>query len=204
MNETALKEGGGVKMFSQLGPLFAATFRQAESTDTRQAIRHEEEKDGRRKQEFEERPDDRDLWQDSTTVSVEALRAFLMNFLRAMDVPEDDTAGTSDATVDMPSPASPPSSQEPGSTAAARASRAYRSMAEKTGAGTVPPPPPAAAASALALADAVTKKEVRTMHKLIADLDVLSRTGIRELRIQKADSFLDSLVQAVKEAGEGR
>lgn len=181
-------------MFSQLGPLFRTTFRQAESTDTRQAIRHDEEKDERRNQGSDEKKQSaEDMWEDSTDVSVTSLRAFLINFLKTM--PEAETGGTkTDAPSSEKVEISPAAEHlEPKTTVAARAMKAYQSIAEKTG-GETPSTPP----SDPVTAPLVSTPEVRTMHQLIADLDALSKAGLQTLHIERADTFLESLVNAVR------
>ncbi len=40
--------------------------------------------------------------------------------------------------------------------------------------------------------------ELRTMHQLIHELDLLARKGVESLTIEKADTFLESLVLAVR------
>ena len=71
-------------MFSNFGPLFKTVFRQAESMDTRQAIRREDKKVKRQGQEFEEETGSPiDIWEDDTRVSVESLRTFLINFVQS-------------------------------------------------------------------------------------------------------------------------
>lgn len=180
-------------MFSQLGPLFKATFRHAESTDTRQTIHHEDKKDGRRKEDDGADDDSSALWEDSAGVSVDALRTFLINFLSGTAV-QTGLAAAADLASQPPPP--PP---RPVNTATARAAGAYQSMADRVEPHhyTPPPlnePPPETPRTD---ADLLHAAEVRTIHQLIADLDDLAGRGVTELTIEPADSFLDSLVNAV-------
>lgn len=181
-------------MLSQLGPLFKATFRHAEESDARQNLPHQVNKDDRRKDQDDPR-DRSDLWEDSTGVSVVALRAFLINFL----------AGTTQQTglAHMPESAAPDATaaepQRPANTATARAAGAYQSMADKMEPHHAAPPmaPPAAPRTD---ADLVAAGDIRLMHALIADLERLEQAGVEMLTLNPAESFLQSLKNAVDEA----
>lgn len=185
-------------MFSQLGPLFKTHLRQAEKSDARLEIRRDEKQEHGKKQEFEE-PDTGggDLWEDSTAVSVEALKAFLIQFLKSRgdDVPEASAVPETSETL-IPTPEYRP----PVNNRAAQAVRAYSSMAAQQG--TMPPPPPsppeAEKAQSVDLVSLLAADEVRTMHVLITELDALSRRGVQTLTIEKADTFLEALVLAVR------
>ena len=72
-------------MFSNLGPLFKTQFRQAESNDTRQSIPHQERDNHRRNNaEDEQTASPEEAWTDDTTVSIFALRSFLIDFLKTI------------------------------------------------------------------------------------------------------------------------
>lgn len=183
-------------MFSQLGPLFKATFRQAESTDTRQAIRREENKGNRRRDEDEDAADTSALWEDSTGVSIEALQAFLIAFLNGETGPHPETATGHEAQTSLPeAPAEPQPAPPPVNLAASHATHAYQSMAEKL----EPHPhiPPVHPRPQTADVDLVHGSEIRLIHQLIDDLEILMQNGVTELNIERADSFLDSLKAAV-------
>lgn len=196
-------------MFSQLGPLFKATFRHAEESDTRQYIHHEDKKDGRRKKDDERADDSSALWEDSTGVSVDALRVFLINFLNGTTIQTGLAAqppGPDSPTATGPAsqPAEPP--PRPVSTMAARAVGAYQSMADKLEPHhpTYPPVPAAGTGEpARTDADLLQGGEVRLIHQLIADLEELAARGVMELKIEPADSFLESLKNAVQLAKSG-
>lgn len=188
-------------MLSQLGPLFKATFRHAEESDARQNLPHEVNKDGRRKND-DRQDSPSDLWEDSTGVSVGALRLFLINFLngttRQTGLAQPGTAPLPGHPPDaMPPPG--PVQRRPVNTATARALGAYQSMADRLD----PPPPvplPPPDISAQTDADLVDAGDLRLMHQLIADLETLEKAGIELLTIEKADSFVQSLKNAVDQA----
>lgn len=186
-------------MFSQLGPLFKTHLRQAEKSDARLEIRRDEKQEHGKKQEFEE-PDTGggDLWEDSTAVSVEALKAFLIQFLKSRgdDVPEASAVPEASEILTQT-----PEYRPPVNNRAAQAVRAYSSMAAQHGA--MPPPPPPSPpetekAQSVDLVSLLAADEVRTMHVLITELDALSRRGVQTLTIEKADTFLEALVLAVR------
>lgn len=184
-------------MFSQLGPLFKTTFaRQAEANDTRQSIPHEERDERRRRREEEDRKEtESDFWEDNTSVSVDALRAFLINFIKTMPGMEDAPL-PEQPKGDKDLPARPPEAKRPTSTHNAKAVRAYQSMAAQSQNETIKPPKTDDKIAA-PTADLLESKELRDIYALIDDLDNLSQAGTQELQIQKADSFLESLKNAV-------
>lgn len=195
-------------MFSQLGPLFKTTFRQAESNDTRQKIPHEERDPPQRdKDDKEEKIDDDVLWQDSTTVSIAALRNFLINFLNTMpeaqiiDQSMDPNFETSDIDeVHVPQVNRPKERERPTNTHNAKAVRAYQAIANKTQEGRANTPqtqsgptyrkPPSA--------DQIENKELRDIYQLIDNLEILSNKGVQDITIQKNGSFVESLQSSVK------
>lgn len=179
-------------MFSQLGPLFKTTLRQAESSDSRMAIRRDERQDQEKGQEYEDKlEDENSLWEDTTTVSVEALKAFLVEFLKSKgeeQLASADNAKSPAAEIYQPKPL------EPANPMAARAIKAYAShtLPEE------PQPLPQPEQNAGNLVDLLRSDELRTIHQLITELEVLSRKGTTFLTIEKADSFLEALVRAVE------
>lgn len=185
-------------MFSQLGSIFKTHLRQAEKSDTRLEIRRDEKQDQGKKQEFETADEDTSaLWEDSTTVSVEALKSFLVEFLKSRgdEVPEAQAPVAGDADYSSLTPEYRP----PVNTRTARAVKAYSSMAAQTSPSVLPPEPPETNASEqVDLVSLLAADEVRTMHLLISELDALTRRGVTTLTIEKADTFLEALVLAVR------
>lgn len=182
-------------MFSNLGPLFKATLRQAEQTDTRMSIRKDDPRDQGKKREGEaEENGDSDLWEDSMGVSIEALRVFLTNFVQgntAHMVGGAQHTGDQSGQVSVPPPL--PETRAPQNTHTARAMQAYQSMAEKNGTAYHAPPPPSFASDV----DLVQAEDVRLIHGLIADLKMLSEKGYDTLPLEKSDTFLHALQDAV-------
>ena len=185
-------------VFSQLGPLFKTTLRQAEQADTRLQIRREEKDDPGKKQDPEDQTEEAGgLWVDSTEVSVGALRTFLIEFLkgRGENTPEEVSANSENLNI---SNALQGESASP-ATAAARAAKAYSSVQTQTySAPPVPAVPPEPAAEEVDLVSLLEADELRTIHVLIRELDQLAGKGVQTLVIEKADSFLQALVAAVR------
>lgn len=181
-------------MFSQLGPLFKTTLRQAESADARLEIRRDEKQEHGRKNDYEDSQDDTSaLWEDSATVSVEALRTFLIEFLKTRGL---ETSTVNDASAENTMPQLTPEYRPPANSTAARAVKAYAASSTSTPS-YVPQPPAEEKAETVDLASLLRGDELRTIHVLIAELDQLARRGVTLLTIEKADSFLESLVAAV-------
>jgi hypothetical protein len=185
-------------VFSQLGPLFKTTLRQAEQADTRLQIRREEKDDPGKKQDSEDQAEETGgLWEDSTEVSVGALRTFLIEFLRGRgeNIPEKAPLNSENVSISNPLDveASPPA------TPAARAAKAYSSVQNQTySAPPVPVAPPEPPAEEVDLVSLLEADELRTIHVLIRELDQLAGKGVQTLIIEKADSFLQALVAAVR------
>ncbi len=183
-------------MYSHLDPIFRTQLRLAETLDTRQGLRRNKETEERgRRDQRQERPDDDDLWQDRTAVSTAALKQFLEQLARQ----QEQAAGTSDKDVqeDVQPPA-PIKTEEPqhGDSAtapgAARAAQAYQRTYRATHQDEAPP----------LNSDAVptlqlSPEELRVISRLVRDIDTLIRAGITDLRIDKSENFLQSLVEAV-------
>lgn len=181
-------------MLSRLAPLFKTMLRKAESADTRLTIRRDEKEDRREKEEFSPEPEqESDLWTDSTVVSIEALRAFLLTFIKGdskKSVEQDGSAAFTAA----------PSQEAAVTPRAAAAVKAYGAAAH-TAAGhdhhLDPPPEIPPADEGASPADMLAAEDLRTIYQLIEDLDFLTRQDITSLTIEKADTFLESLVAAV-------
>ncbi|MBI4031662.1 MAG: hypothetical protein HY370_08280 [Proteobacteria bacterium] len=184
-------------MFSKLDAIFRALPRQAESTDARLGIRRDEEREeGRKNKEHEEKPDETDLWQDSTVVSVAALRAFLENLAGEAVIPATQPAesGGEDAAVSSGPATSAPLSP------AAHAAQTYKSAARRAGSDA----PPAAVQSEPPTAGVnLSLEEVRAMHALVDDLAFLAEKGVLKLNIPRGESFLKSIMDAVALAKRG-
>ena len=92
-----------------------------------------------------------------------------------------------------------PESRPPATNMAARAVKAYSSMqAQNYGPPPVPAAPPEKKTGEVDLVSLLAADELRTIHILISELDALARRGVQMLIIEKADSFLQALVEAVR------
>jgi len=68
-------------MYSRLDSIFRTTFRHTETTDTRLGIRREDRQDTRKRKHDRKEEKPESLWEDSTSVSINALKAFLNDLL---------------------------------------------------------------------------------------------------------------------------
>lgn len=163
--------------------------RHAENSDGKMAIRHEEEKSERKKQ------DDRrgeltlpeDVY-DQTTLGVRALIDFLKKFLQSLDH-QSQAATSSVAPEDKKDIQSQPETaiDHPSNPVAAAAAQAYgRTAQQRTEYRTTAPAAPSLLQSA----------EIRQIHELLTKLNQLDQKNIAGLKLYKADSFVQSLVNA--------
>lgn len=184
-------------MFSQLGPLFKSQFRKTESNDTRQNIPHKEQDIVHNNRDNKEQKSTSDeAWTDDTSVSVNALRAFLIDFLKTLP------GGNDNQFLNQIEPAENPNSRpkekaRPTNTRNAKAVRAYQTMAAHA-AQLEPPINHHENSSNEPTADKLQSKEIRDIYSLIQDLDILAARGITNLNFLLADSFVESLKQAVE------
>lgn len=170
-------------MFSSFGNIFLQKPRQAEAADTRLNIRHHDPEQQAKHGKKDDRPAPSPQTMDSATVSVEALRMFLINFLREMEAGEHKT-------ISANKPDAPALADTISNTAAARAASAYQAAAPKSRETT-----PEFQESTLP-----GTPDTSAVRKLITDLSRLSATGIDELTIERGQTFLDSLITAVQNA----
>ena len=174
-------------MDSRLDPIFKTQFRHAETLDTRQGIRREEKTGDRGKRDEKSRSDDEpDLWEDSTAVSIKALKAFLEQLVR-------DSTHTDEGEKINIAPPAPAENENTGPVAqdAARAAGAY----ERTYRATHEEETAAPTADTIPAIE-LQPDEIRIIHQLIADLGLLQQRQIEYLTIKKSESFLQSLVDA--------
>lgn len=184
-------------MFSNLGPLFKATFRQTEQLDARMSIRKDDPRDeGKKRDPREEEPEDDSLWEDSMGVSITALRSFLISFVEGKTGQTESSGAPQSGGAEPPPPV--PEVRPAQDTHHARAIHAYQSMAEKGGAvHHTPPPTPASDV------DLIHAQDVRVIHALIADLKMLEDVGHTTLALERSDSFLNALQDAVARLKSG-
>lgn len=183
-------------MFYSIGNIFTREPRQAEQTDTRQAIqRHDPDFERPSQQQREDTAEE--FGEDVAFVSVEALSIFLKNFIKEQteqDVREQPLAETSaaeDAAMPSPSPANTPRETN---SAAAHAASAYQTTSQVQKQEKV----------LIETTDAVqgpsfdlSSEDVRAINVLLDDLKDLQNARIETLRIERATSFLSSLQTAV-------
>jgi hypothetical protein len=186
-------------MFSNLGPLFKTTFRQAESNDTRLHIPHEERDNPNRKKDEKEKDKEGTVWEDDMTVSIKALRSFLINFLKTLPGGEDLAQFEAQRQEEEIVKQRPPETSRPANTQSAKAVRAYQSMANRSEENRDrEEPSPKEGDRQEPNAAMLKSKELRDVHALIDDLEILKREGVEQLHIKKADTFLEALQNAVK------
>lgn len=90
----------------------------------------------------------------------------------------------------------PQEKTRPTNTYSAKAVRAYQTMA--THAQHNPPADePEAPKDNAPTANKLASKEIRDIHQLIIDLEILEKRGVATLHILKASSFVESLKQAI-------
>lgn len=186
-------------MLYSIGNIFTREPRQAEHTDTRQAIqRHDPDYERPSQQQNEETAEE--FGEDFAHVSVDALSIFLKNFVK-----EQTSADTQQTAHQQPLTSEPEADTETftqpdgesnavSNPAAARAANAYQSMSQAHKQEEVLiETTDAAQGPSLDL----SAEDVRSISVLIDDLEELKKARIETLKIERAESFLQSLRNAV-------
>lgn len=176
-------------MFSKLEPLLSTHIvRHTEASDTRQDIRHQDGQGGR-KGSGGHNPDDPDaaFWEDRTRISVAALHAILEQLLHGQDVSNlTENSG-------RPGTVTPDLSGHPEN---ARAFSAYRRASEIGH----DPAPVLSHGEGSRLSEALSANEVRMIHRMIDSLSVLAQEDVEFLTLEKSESFLQSILDAIENA----
>lgn len=181
-------------MFSNLGNIFVTRPRHAENTDTRLDIRrHDPEQERRQKKDGDTEQKPKFDTYDQATVSVDALRAFLENFLKSLINQQTGQdirlSGNTDSVRIQPEHAR-------SDARASRAASMYQTAAH-TAPRTAQSPMDATETD---VPPSLDNEDVRTIHALLADLATLQVRRIEYLTIERGDTFLASLVAAVHKA----
>lgn len=179
-------------MFSSFSNIFFNKPRETESTDARLGIRqHEIDKDGGRKKEKEDTDQLHFNTEDSATVTVEALRVFLENFLKSLEQQDKNKPQTTAISTPDKSPAVTGES--------ARAAGAYQNAARTSPATTEIQQQPAEEIVVTPI-ESLPSEDIRKIHALLANLTILVEKKIEYITIERSDSFLNSLTEAVEKA----
>ena len=183
-------------MFTQLGQIFAPQPpRQAQASDTRQEIRrHDPDQERRHKKKGAAAEDEINL-EDSTSVSISALRSFLEGFLKNLEqtaAPEQlgqppENAQSHEIRKEF-------ASHKPVSDKMARGISAYQNASKTT--------KPMKTQETIQTAErlGLHASDIRIIHELISDLKILEQAGQETITIERSESFLSSLVSAVSKA----
>lgn len=167
--------------------------RQAEHADTRKDIQRHDPDQNRRENNRRTEDENDEQNGEIATLSLGALSIFLENFLKSLE----NQANTSETTKDQAPPPEttpiPPTEPLRASTRAAMAANAYQCRANAQQKTSLLKNGSVNAAPTIKL-DA---KEVRTIHAVLDDLKILEEKQIEYIRIERNESFLQSIVAAI-------
>lgn len=188
---------------TRFDPIIQAVTRRAEDIYSKMAIRRDESEDlGRRKKEEGDKADTSLLWEDTTEVTITALRSFL-----------EDLLGTTHSTVSPTAPhpqiqgsaesAEPTTPVHAVNPSTARAINAYHAtgIAVHDHNIDIPPPPPTQqSTSDVQLGSDFGTEEQERIRGYIVDMNTLEAKGILALTLKRSLTFLESIHQAIDEA----
>jgi len=169
--------------------------RHAEQNDTRQDIQRHDPEFERKKKNKQKREDDLFADSDNATVSIDALQTFLNTFLKELSS-QEQTSKINKAETPAPTPTQEPTAHKPKhqkSGQAAYAANTYQHIAESRHQTSILGDVNEENADLISLGAA----DIRIIHSLLEDLKTLSKKNIEYIRIERADNFLQSLVNAV-------
>jgi len=182
-------------MFSSIQNILGIQPRHAEQNDTRQDIQRHDPEFERRKRKKQKDDDDLFNQEEGATLAISALSAFLEKFLKELSekTPQKSFNQTSPIeNEDADAPIKEDQSKEI-SGSAAYATNAYEHMAQSQQRTSILGEINEKNADLISM-DAA---EIRTIHALLDDLKILSEKNIEYIKIERAENFLQSLVNAV-------
>lgn len=184
---------------TRFDPFIQAVARQAENIYTKMAIRRDESENfGRRKRGEDEAATKSIPWEDTTDVSILALRGFLEDLL---GVNHSGNMGQDTAELPLLSGGGGmDGKQSPPPTAASYAAKAYRTTGRVVHDENVTAPPPVIAplSSDLQLGDDFGDAERDMMRGYIDELTALEQRGINHLTLRRSLTFLESIRQSIE------
>ena len=183
-------------MFTSIGNILGVKPRHAEQNDTRQDIQRHDPEFERRRKKKQKAEEELFGQEDGATLSIDALSVFLNKFLKELSDKQPSkgfNATSSGQSENKTEQADSPSAERPVSGKAAQAAGAYQHMAQKQHETSILGEVNENNADLISL-DAA---EIRTIHAILEDLKLLEDKDIEYIHIQRADSFLQSLVNAV-------
>lgn len=178
-------------MFSGLGQILKPAIRQAEETDAHLYLQKQDRDQNRKKRDQKTDKDDYFDTEDRASVSVDALYTFIANMIAEShdtgetiktegDKPLHDTAPTQN-------PAQPSQNAQ-----TAKAAGAYAHAAETIN--TSAPLPQTDRSNK------TTDSKNELLYDLLKEIKILKARNIQEIYIEKADTFQESLINAIMHA----
>ena len=181
-------------MYSRLDPIFKTQLRQAETLDTRQGIRRQNRVDERGNRDNKDKgSDEGEVWEDQTNVSIAALKNFLEQLSREAETKSNDDPAehvrlsTKSKENSHPEGHRSDEASRRAAYAAGAYERTYRATHKdelETNAESIP-------------SVNLSPEELRIINNLIKDLSSLLSAGKEFLILNKSESFLQSIVDAV-------
>ncbi len=187
-------------MFSNLGGIFTNKPRQAEQTDTRQHIQRHDPDQQRRKSRDKNETEDA-APEEGATIAVLALRDFLDKLVKSRRAAPDtqNSAATQNTNETADNIGSNSQTDQPAPSAhVAMATSAYQQTARSVEKSTVLLETTDSAANGPEFD--LSAADTRTIQVLMNDLQILNDAGIEFIHIERAETFLQSLVNATNAA----
>ncbi|MFK7839273.1 MAG: hypothetical protein AB8B83_02990 [Bdellovibrionales bacterium] len=181
-------------MFNTINNIFGTKPRQAEQNDTRQDIQRHDPEFERRRRKKKQNNEDLMPEDGGANVSIDALEIFLNKFLKELSEKSIKSFNaTSDSDENKALKENNPPKPEHLSGSAAQAAQAYQHSAESQHSHSLLGDITESNADLISL----EASEIRTIHALLGDLKLLKNKNIEYIHIERAESFLNSLVNAV-------
>lgn len=180
---------------TRFDPIIQAVTRRTESIYTKMGIKRDESEDLGRKKRGQAEDDTKSItWEDTTEVSIQALRGFL-----------EDLIGIGGESNPSPQQAAPQPTQQANS-AAARAAHAYQSTGQIVHDKNIETPPiphtpqQQTSESLARLGDDFGEEEIAVIRDYIRQMIALEMRGVTELTLRRSLTFLESIKLAIEDA----
>lgn len=181
-------------MLSSFNPLLRIMSRHAESTDTRQSLHKDDAKITPRKEDDSpHKKTDPSMWEDTTAVSISALRLFLEAILTATTKQAQQDRTITEAPQQLKTHQRPPAAQN---THTHKALNAYKTTVTTPHSSERTAPPPTNSD----LTTDLKEDDIKRIQLFIDDLTTLENHGLRDIIIERGLTFLDSVDNAINAA----
>lgn len=190
-------------MWSRIDPLIQTIARKVEQTDPRMEIRRDESELYTKRKREDDGSSRSMPWEDTTIVSVTALKNFLMGLLGTVGIQSNPEHAEEDQPQEE---AGITDHHDPASTYLSRATNAYQATGRAVHDKNIETPPPntkledGREASMVALGEDFGEEGRAQIAQYIQDLSGLEKNGVEDIALRRTLTFLEAIGQGIIDA----